>query len=106
MCDRRLPTRATVLAGNKRLEVRRRVGAASESERAMSRPSRLPRESVFAGSSQANRADDYAQCSPSLLECVQNLKDVNAELGDGQQLLRNGTFDLKRMSHVLGSQRV
>ena len=72
----------------------------------MSRLSRLPRESVFTGGLQAARADDYVQCSPSLFECVHNLRDVNTELHDGQQLLRNGTFDLTRMSRVLESQRV
>ncbi|KAI5123389.1 hypothetical protein M0805_006097 [Coniferiporia weirii] len=72
----------------------------------MSRLSRVPRESIFAGGSQAHRTEDYAQCSPNLLDCVKNLSDVETETHDAQQLLRNGTFDLKRMRRVLESQRV
>ncbi|EJD01358.1 uncharacterized protein FOMMEDRAFT_89977 [Fomitiporia mediterranea MF3/22] len=67
--------------------------------------SRVPRESIFTGGSHAVR-DSGAVCSPSLFDCVNNLRDVCTETYDTQQLLRNGTFDLKRMQRVLESQRV
>ncbi|KAH8118417.1 Spc19-domain-containing protein [Phellopilus nigrolimitatus] len=71
----------------------------------MSHLSRVPRESIFTGGSHL-RADSSASCSPSVFDCVNNLSDVCAETHDAQQLLRNGTFDLPRMSRVLDSQRV
>ncbi|THH11718.1 hypothetical protein EW145_g477 [Phellinidium pouzarii] len=61
-------------------------------------------ESVYHDRDNERRKQD--RCSPNLLECVKNLFDVKAETHDTQQLLRNGTFDLKRMSRVLASQRV
>lgn len=72
----------------------------------MSRPGRVARESIFNAGSQLHGHELHATCSPSLLECVQNLEDINAETHDAQLLLRAGTSDLKRMSHVLASQRV
>ncbi|KLO08533.1 hypothetical protein SCHPADRAFT_835248 [Schizopora paradoxa] len=72
----------------------------------MSRPSRVTRESIFNSGPQLHGHELHATCSPSLLECVQHLEDINAETHDAQLLLRAGTSDLKRMSHVLSSQRV
>ncbi|KAL5508175.1 hypothetical protein ACEPAH_5794 [Sanghuangporus vaninii] len=67
--------------------------------------SRVPRESVFTGANHTRR-DSGAICSPSVFDCVANLTDVCHETFDTQQLLRSGTYDLKRMSRVLESQRV
>lgn len=72
----------------------------------MSRPSRVPRQSLFPSASQTHKTEDHVPCSPNLLECVQNLADVCAETHDAQNVLRNGTYDLKRMSRVLENQRV
>ncbi len=72
----------------------------------MARPSRVARESIFNSGPQLHGHELQAACSPSLLECVQNLEDINAETHDAQLLLRAGTSDLKRVSHVLASQRV
>lgn len=71
----------------------------------MSRHSRVPRESIFVSGQDVQRIED-ASFSPSLLDCVRNAEDVCAEVHDSQQLLRNGTFDLPRMSRVLENQRV
>ncbi|KAF8452289.1 Spc19-domain-containing protein [Boletus edulis BED1] len=62
-----------------------------------------PRESVFAGSHDLHRGDVNAVCPPNLRECVLAMEDCCEE---AQQLLRNGTFDLPRMSKVLENQKV
>lgn len=67
--------------------------------------SRGARESMFPGGSYGHRST-VTPCSSSLLDCVGHMADVCSETHDTQQLLRNGTFDLKRMGRVLDSQRV
>lgn len=44
--------------------------------------------------------------SPDLLESVRAMEDCCEEAHEAQQILRNGTFDLPRMAHVLDNQRV
>ncbi|TFY74873.1 hypothetical protein EWM64_g9139, partial [Hericium alpestre] len=44
--------------------------------------------------------------SPNLRECVLAMEDCCEEAYEAQQLLRNGTFDLPRMTRILDSQRV
>lgn len=65
-----------------------------------------PRDSVFNGGSDTYRADSRVVCSQDLLDCVRTLDDICIETYDSQQLLRNGTFDLPRMSNILCSQRI
>ncbi|KIJ20516.1 hypothetical protein PAXINDRAFT_67184 [Paxillus involutus ATCC 200175] len=74
----------------------------------MSRLSTLPRprESVFSGGHDLYRGDANAVCPPNLCECVLAMEDCCEEAHEAQQLLRNGTFDLPRMSKVLESQKV
>ncbi|KAF8841580.1 hypothetical protein BDN67DRAFT_1010513 [Paxillus ammoniavirescens] len=74
----------------------------------MSRLSTLPRprESVFSGGHDLYRGDANAVCPPNLRECVLAMEDCCEEAHEAQQLLRNGTFDLPRMSKVLESQKV
>ncbi|OAX43362.1 hypothetical protein K503DRAFT_789562 [Rhizopogon vinicolor AM-OR11-026] len=74
----------------------------------MSRLSMLPRprESVFASGIDPYRGDANAVCPPNLRECVLAMEDCCEEAHEAQQLLRNGTFDLPRMSKVLENQRV
>ncbi|KIM76427.1 hypothetical protein PILCRDRAFT_826434 [Piloderma croceum F 1598] len=74
----------------------------------MSRLSTLPRgrDSVFAGGSEQYRGDTNAVCPPNLRECVLAMEDCCEEAHEAQQLLRNGTFDLPRITKVLDSQRV
>ncbi|EIM85647.1 uncharacterized protein STEHIDRAFT_81146 [Stereum hirsutum FP-91666 SS1] len=64
------------------------------------------RESIFASSADYYRGDAAAICSPNLRECVLAMEDCAEEAHEAQQLLRNGTFDLPRMSKVLENQRV
>lgn len=81
-----------------------------------------PRESVFTGSHEFYRGDANAVCPPNLRECVLAMEDcceevtpISWSIGVGphdkqayeaQQLLRNGTFDLPRMTKVLQNQKV
>ncbi|KAF8547497.1 hypothetical protein OG21DRAFT_1424710 [Imleria badia] len=65
-----------------------------------------PRESVFAGSHDLYRGDANVVCPPNLRECVLAMEDCCEEAYEAQQLLRNGTFDLPRMSRVLENQKV
>ncbi|KII94616.1 hypothetical protein PLICRDRAFT_97607 [Plicaturopsis crispa FD-325 SS-3] len=69
------------------------------------RPSKH-RESVFTGSSELYRGEALATCPPNLLECVYAMEDCCEEAHEAQELLRNGTFDLPRMSKILESQKV
>ncbi|PFH50152.1 hypothetical protein AMATHDRAFT_145840 [Amanita thiersii Skay4041] len=75
----------------------------------MSRVSRAnfkSRESVFGADPELYRGEIQATCSPYLAECVATLEDCCEEAHEAQQLLRNGTKDLPRMSKVLRNQRV
>ncbi|KAF8740129.1 hypothetical protein AX14_008545 [Amanita brunnescens Koide BX004] len=70
----------------------------------MSRRSRItPRESVFGAGPELYRREI---CPPNLAECVMTLEDCCEEAYEAQQLLRNGTHDLPRLSKVLENQRV
>ncbi|KAH8988477.1 hypothetical protein EDB92DRAFT_2009894 [Lactarius akahatsu] len=87
------------------------------------------RESIFPGGSELHREGSQPSFSPDLLESVRAMEDcceeASKEIGstiiipppwtylplllqahEAQQLLRNGTFDLPRMAHVLDNQRV
>ena len=90
----------------------------------MSRLSTLPksRQSIFQSGSEQYTSDVNAICPPNLRECVIAMEDCCEEVRsreslniplidliqahEAQQLLRNGTFDLPRMTKVLESQRV
>ncbi|ETW84087.1 hypothetical protein HETIRDRAFT_47371 [Heterobasidion irregulare TC 32-1] len=65
-----------------------------------------PRDSIFAGSSDLYRSDTHTVFSPNLRECVLAMEDCCDEAYEAQQLLRNGTFDLPRMTTILENQRV
>ena len=87
------------------------------------------RESIFPGGSELHREGSQPSFSPDLLESVRAMEDCCEEASkdipvhhpnrgtyilpypflqahEAQQLLRNGTFDLPRMAHVLDNQRV
>ncbi|KAG6820686.1 hypothetical protein H0H93_013204 [Arthromyces matolae] len=72
----------------------------------LSRANLKARESVFAGGPELYRGDIQAICPPNLEECVMAMEDCCEEAYEAQQLLRNGTFDLPRMTKILDSQRV
>ncbi|RDB20018.1 DASH complex subunit SPC19 [Hypsizygus marmoreus] len=72
----------------------------------LSRANLKARESVFAGGPELYRGDIQAICPPNLEECVMAMEDCCEEAFEAQQLLRNGTRDLPRMSKILESQRV
>ncbi|KNZ76426.1 hypothetical protein J132_10401 [Termitomyces sp. J132] len=72
----------------------------------LSRANLKSRESVFAGGPELYRGDIQAICPPNLEECVMAMEDCCEEAYEAQQLLRNGTYDLPRMTKILGSQRV
>ncbi|KZP07327.1 hypothetical protein FIBSPDRAFT_804065, partial [Athelia psychrophila] len=74
----------------------------------MSRLSTMPRprDSIFVGGAEQYRGDVNAMCPPNLRECVMAMEDCCEEAHEAQQLLRNGTFDLPRMTKVLSSQKV
>ncbi|KIP10350.1 hypothetical protein PHLGIDRAFT_65795 [Phlebiopsis gigantea 11061_1 CR5-6] len=65
-----------------------------------------PRESVFVGNSELYRGDTNAVCSPFLRECVMALEDCCDEAYTAQEIIRQGTYDLPRISKVLDSERV
>ncbi|KAI0322529.1 Spc19-domain-containing protein [Amylostereum chailletii] len=64
------------------------------------------RESIFSGGSEICREDAQAVFSPNLRECVLTMEDCCEEAHEAQQFLRNGTYDLPRMSRVLENERV
>ncbi|KAF8484672.1 Spc19-domain-containing protein [Russula ochroleuca] len=65
------------------------------------------RDSIFAGGgSEWHGTDPESSFSPDLLESVLAMEDCCEEAHEAQQILRNGTFDLPRMTRVLGNQRV
>jgi len=72
----------------------------------LSRANLKARESVFAGGPELYRGDIQAICPPNLEECVMAMEDCCEEAFEAQQLLRNGTHDLPRMTKILESQRV
>ncbi|KAK7437406.1 hypothetical protein VKT23_018651 [Stygiomarasmius scandens] len=72
----------------------------------LSRANLKARESVFARGPDLYRGDIQAACPPDLEECVMALEECCEEAHEVQQLLRNGTRDLPRMSRVLQSERV
>ncbi|KAG5654227.1 hypothetical protein H0H81_005914 [Sphagnurus paluster] len=72
----------------------------------LSRANLKARESVFAGGPELYRGDIEAICPPNLEECVMAMEDCCEEAYEAQQLLRNGTHDLPRMTKILESQRV
>ncbi|GLB34194.1 putative spc19 [Lyophyllum shimeji] len=72
----------------------------------LSRANLKARESVFAGGPELYRGDIEAICPPNLEECVMAMEDCCEEAYEAQQLLRNGTRDLPRMTKILQSQRV
>ncbi|KAI0355286.1 hypothetical protein OH77DRAFT_1424776 [Trametes cingulata] len=70
-------------------------------------PRLAPRESVFPGNPELYRTiDTNATCSPYLQECVMAMEDCCDEAHEAQVLLREGTYDLPRISKVLQSERV
>ncbi|KAJ6497770.1 Spc19-domain-containing protein [Mycena sanguinolenta] len=72
----------------------------------LSRANLKGRESVFAGGPDLYRGDIQAICPPSLEECVAVMEDCCEEAYEAQMLLHSGTQDLRRMNHVLQSQRL
>ncbi|OBZ70253.1 DASH complex subunit SPC19 [Grifola frondosa] len=69
-------------------------------------PRLRPRESVFASNPELYRGDTQAVCSPFLRECVMAMEDCCDEVHEAQELTRQGTYDLPRMTKVLQSERV
>ncbi|KAI0774556.1 Spc19-domain-containing protein [Fomes fomentarius] len=66
-----------------------------------------PRDSIFPGNSDLHRTvDTGATCSPYLRECVMAMEDCCDEAYEAQELIRQGTYDLPRMTKVLESERV
>ncbi|KIL70424.1 hypothetical protein M378DRAFT_189929 [Amanita muscaria Koide BX008] len=72
----------------------------------LSRANLKARESVFGAGSEIYRGEIQATCPASLSECVMALEDCCEEAYEAQNLLRNGTQDLLRMSKVLDNQRI
>ncbi|KAJ3556798.1 hypothetical protein NM688_g1822 [Phlebia brevispora] len=69
-------------------------------------PRYAPRESVWAGSAELHKSDSNAVCSPFLRECVMAMEDCCDEAYEAQNILRQGTQDLPRITKVLTSERV
>ncbi|KAL6309773.1 Spc19-domain-containing protein [Sparassis latifolia] len=65
-----------------------------------------PRESVFAGNADLYRGDTQAVCSPYLRDCVLAMEDCCEEAHDAQEIIRQGTYDLPRITRVLENERV
>ncbi len=82
-----------------------------------------PRDSIFPGNPDLYRTvDTNATCSPYLQECVLAMEDCCEEVHQllctvlrltdilqahsAQELIRQGTYDLPRINHVLDSERV
>ncbi|KAJ7782791.1 Spc19-domain-containing protein [Mycena metata] len=72
----------------------------------LSRANLKGRESVFAGGPDLYRGDIQAICPPSLEDCVAIMEDCCEKAYDAQTVLRDGTNDLPRMSHILENQRI
>ncbi|KZT05555.1 uncharacterized protein LAESUDRAFT_625224, partial [Laetiporus sulphureus 93-53] len=69
-------------------------------------PKYRPRESVFAGNPEQYRSDTNAVCSPFLRDCVLAMEDCCEEAHAAQEIIRQGTQDLPRMTKVLENERV
>ncbi|KAI0960155.1 hypothetical protein AcW1_004753 [Taiwanofungus camphoratus] len=69
-------------------------------------PKSGPRESVFTGTADFYRGDTHAVCSPYLRECVLAMEDCCDEAHEAQEIIRQGTYDLPRMTKVLENERV
>ncbi|OSD04547.1 hypothetical protein PYCCODRAFT_107646 [Trametes coccinea BRFM310] len=66
-----------------------------------------PRDSIFPGNPELYRTvDTNATCSRYLQECVMAMEDCCEEAYSAQELIRQGTYDLPRISKVLDSERV
>ncbi|KAH9948789.1 Spc19-domain-containing protein [Amylocystis lapponica] len=65
-----------------------------------------PRDSVFVGNAETYRGDTQAVCSPFLRECVLAMEDCCDEAYEAQEIIRQGTYDLPRMTKVLENERV
>ncbi|KAI0005104.1 hypothetical protein BJV74DRAFT_325657 [Russula compacta] len=64
------------------------------------------RDSIFPGGSEWHCMDPQSSFSPDLLETVLAMEDCCEEAYEAQHILRNGTFDLLRMTRVLDNQQV
>ncbi|KAN0126755.1 Spc19 domain containing protein [Russula decolorans] len=64
------------------------------------------RDSIFPGGSELHCADPQSSFSPDLLESVLAMEDCCEEAYEAQHILRNGTFELPRMTRVLDNQRI
>ncbi|KAI0092133.1 Spc19-domain-containing protein [Irpex rosettiformis] len=69
-------------------------------------PKHAPRQSVFAGTGEFYPGDSTAVCSPYLRECIAAMEDCCSEANESQKILRQGMYDLPRMSKILDSERV
>ncbi|KAF9480192.1 hypothetical protein BDN70DRAFT_805669 [Pholiota conissans] len=72
----------------------------------LSRANLKARESIFSGGPEQYLGDTQARCPPDLEECVMAMEDCCEEAYEAQVLLRNGTKDLPRMTHILKNERV
>ncbi|KAI0732866.1 Spc19-domain-containing protein [Fomitopsis betulina] len=68
-------------------------------------PRYAPRESVFTSAPELYRSDN-AVCSPFLRECVLAMEDGCEEAREAQKVVREGTYDLPRITKVLENERV
>ncbi|EPS98738.1 hypothetical protein FOMPIDRAFT_126458 [Fomitopsis schrenkii] len=68
-------------------------------------PRYAPRESVFTSAPELYRSDN-AVCSPFLRECVLAMEDGCEEAHEAQKVVREGTYDLPRITKVLENERV
>ncbi|EMD40533.1 hypothetical protein CERSUDRAFT_111130 [Gelatoporia subvermispora B] len=78
----------------------------SRSSRLSVYPRLGPRESIFASNPDTYRGDAHSVCSPFLRECVLAMEDCFDAAHDAQEVLRQGTTDLPRMTQVLQNERV
>ncbi|KZT66052.1 hypothetical protein DAEQUDRAFT_675816 [Daedalea quercina L-15889] len=68
-------------------------------------PRYAPRESVFTSAPEMHRSEN-AVCSPFLRECVLAMEDGCEEAREAQKVVREGTYDLPRITKVLENERV
>jgi len=68
-------------------------------------PRYAPRESVFTSAPELYRSDN-AVCSPFLRECVLAMEDCCEEASEAQKVVREGTYDLPRITKVLQNERI
>ncbi|KAF9450154.1 hypothetical protein P691DRAFT_758422 [Macrolepiota fuliginosa MF-IS2] len=72
----------------------------------LSRANLKARESIFSSGPNIYRNEALTLCPPDLEECVAAMEDCCEEAYEAQQLLRNGTRDLPRMTKILDRERV